>query len=60
MASDLLYSILNKGLNVQDFFDNQISTTTGTIDFRATVDNSGNELIPGDFVKVKVYSKSSD
>ncbi len=41
---------------VQDFFDNQISTTTGTIDFRATVDNSSNELIPGDFVKVKVYS----
>ena len=41
---------------VQDFFDNQISTTTGTIDFRATVDNSNNELIPGDFVKVKVYS----
>ncbi len=40
----------------QDFFDNQISTTTGTIDFRATVDNSNGELIPGDFVKVKVYS----
>jgi len=40
----------------QDFFDNQISATTGTIDFRATVDNSDNELIPGDFVKVKVYS----
>jgi len=40
----------------QDFFDNQISTTTGTIDFRATIDNSNNELIPGDFVKVKVYS----
>ena len=40
----------------QDFFDNQISTTTGTIDFRATADNSDNELIPGDFVKVKVYS----
>ena len=41
---------------VQDFFDNQISMTTGTIDFRATIDNSNNELIPGDFVKVKVYS----
>jgi len=53
--------ILSNGKNypikaVQDFFDNQISTTTGTIDFRATVDNSNNELIPGDFVKVKVYS----
>ena len=41
---------------IQDFFDNQISTTTGTIDFRATVENIDNELIPGDFVKVKVYS----
>ena len=41
---------------IQDFFDNQISTTTGTIDFRATIENQDNELIPGDFVKVKVYS----
>ena len=44
----------------QDFFDNQISTTTGTIDFRATIDNSNNELIPGDFVKVKVYSNKTN
>lgn len=41
---------------VQDFFDNQISTTTGTIDFRATFQNDEHILIPGDFVKVKVYS----
>ena len=41
---------------VQDFLDNQISTTTGTIDFRATFPNEENILIPGDFVKVKVYS----
>ena len=41
---------------VQDFLDNQVSTTTGTIDFRATFDNSDNALIPGDFVKVLVYS----
>ena len=41
---------------VQDFLDNQISTTTGTIDFRATFENDDNLLIPGDFVKVKVYS----
>lgn len=40
----------------QDFWDNQISTSTGTIDFRATVSNPDNILIPGDFVKVKVYS----
>ncbi len=41
---------------VQDFLDNQISSSTGTIDFRATFDNPDNTLIPGDFVKVKVYS----
>ena len=41
---------------VQDFWDNQISTSTGTMDFRATIDNSNHTLIPNDFVKVKVYS----
>lgn len=41
---------------VQDFLDNQISTSTGTIDFRATFENPDNTLITGDFVKVKVYS----
>ena len=41
---------------VQDFWDNQISTTTGTIDFRATFQNDNHILIPGDFVKVRVYS----
>ena len=41
---------------VQDFWDNQISTSTGTIDFRATFENDDHILIPGDFVKVKVYS----
>ena len=40
----------------QDFWDNQISTTTGTIDFRATFPNPNGILIPGDFIKVKVYS----
>jgi len=52
LPSGKLYPI--KG--VQDFFDNQISTSTGTIDFRATFENNDNVLIPGDFVKVKVYS----
>lgn len=41
---------------VQDFWDNQISSTTGTLDFRATFNNDDHILIPGDFVKVKVYS----
>ena len=41
---------------VEDFWDNQISQTTGTITLRATFANPDNRLIPGDFVKVKVYS----
>ena len=41
---------------VEDFWDNQISKTTGTIALRATFKNPDNKLIPGDFVKVKVYS----
>ncbi len=52
LPSGKIYGIKGK----QDFFDNQISTTTGTIDFRATFENPQNILIPGDFVKVKVYS----
>ena len=43
---------------VQDFSDNQISASTGTIDFRATFKNDDQTLIPGDFVKVKVFSKN--
>ncbi len=45
---------------VQDFYDNQISTTHGTIDFRATFQNPQNHLITGDFVKVKVYSNKKE
>ena len=45
---------------VQDFWDNQISNSTGTIDFRATFNNDENLLIPGDFVKVKVYSNQKN
>jgi membrane fusion protein (multidrug efflux system) len=52
LPSGKLYPV--KG--VQDFYDNQISTSTGTIDFRATFENNDHVLIPGDFVKVKVYS----
>ncbi len=52
LSNGSLYPI--KG--VQDFWDNQISTSTGTLDFRATFKNDDNILIPGDFVKVKIYS----
>lgn len=56
LSNDNLYPI--KG--VQDFYDNQISTTHGTIDFRATFENPDNNLIAGDFVKVKVYSNKKE
>ena len=56
LPSGKLYPI--KG--VQDFWDNQISTSTGTMDFRATFNNEENVLIPGDFVKVKVYSNQKN
>lgn len=45
---------------VQDFWDNQVSNSTGTIDFRATFENNDNVLIPGDFVKVKVFSNKKN
>ncbi len=43
---------------VVDFYDNKISESTGTIEFRATIKNPDNLLIPGDFVKVKVFSNT--
>jgi len=43
---------------VVDFYDNKISENTGTIDLRATIKNPEGILIPGDFVKVKVYSNT--
>jgi membrane fusion protein (multidrug efflux system) len=47
-----------KHLGKQDFWGNQISQSTGTIDLRATFQNDEGALIPGDFVKVKVYSNT--
>ena len=47
-------------MTIQDFWDNQISTSTGTMDFRATFENNDHVLIPGDFVKVKVYSNQKN
>lgn len=41
---------------VADFWDNQISQSTGTIALRATFENPDNKLISGDFVKVRVFS----
>lgn len=43
---------------IVDFYDNRISESTGTIEFRATIKNPDNLLVPGDFVKVKVFSNT--
>lgn len=45
---------------VQDFYDNKIDETTGTITLRATFANPDNALIQGDFGKVVIYSNSKD
>jgi len=39
----------------QDFVDNQIDPTTGTITLRATFKNPEGELIAGDFVNITMY-----
>lgn len=41
---------------IQDFHDNNIDQTTGTITMRATFPNPQGKLINGDYVKVSVYS----
>lgn len=37
------------------FLDNSVDRTTGTITARATIDNAMKELLPGQFVKVRVH-----
>lgn len=44
---------------IQDFHDNNIDTTTGTITMRATFPNPEGKLINGEFVKVTVYSNKA-
>lgn len=41
---------------VQDFTDNNIDESTGTITLRATFPNPERKLINGEFVKIKMYS----
>ena len=55
--------ILNGGtkyskLGVQDFQDNKVDQTTGTVTMRATFANPNNKLIHGEFVTVKLYSNN--
>lgn len=45
---------------IQDFYDNKIDETTGTITLRATFPNPKDELIQGDFGRITIYSKSKD
>lgn len=41
---------------VQDFHDNKIDQTTGTVTMRATFENPNNQLLHGEFVTAKLYS----
>ncbi len=45
---------------IQDFHDNQIDETTGTITMRATFPNPDGALIQGDFGRVIIFSKYKD
>ena len=45
---------------IQDFHDNEIDESTGTITMRATFPNPDDALIQGDFGRVIIYSKSKD
>lgn len=42
----------------QDFHDNKIDQSTGTVTMRATFQNSNNQLLHGEFVTVKLYSNN--
>lgn len=41
---------------VQDFLDNKVDQSTGTVTMRATFQNKDNKLLHGEFVKVKLYA----
>ena len=45
---------------VQDFYDNSVDESTGTITMRATFPNPKNVLLQGDFGRVKIYSNLKD
>lgn len=45
---------------IQDFHDNKVDETTGTITLRATFPNKDGRLIQGDFGRVIIYSRSED
>ena len=41
---------------IQDFLDNKVDISTGTVTLRATFENPENRLIHGDFVNIKLYA----
>ena len=43
---------------IQDFHDNKIDQSTGTVTMRATFKNPDNQLLHGEFVTVKLYSNN--
>ena len=43
---------------VQDFLDNKIDQSTGTVTLRATFKNPNNRLLHGEFVTIKLYSNN--
>ena len=45
---------------IQDFYDNKIDETTGTITLRATFPNPKNQLIQGDYGRIIIYSNAKD
>ena len=45
---------------VQDFYDNNIDESTGTITLRATFPNPNSVLLQGDFGRIKIYSNNND
>ena len=45
---------------VQDFYDNKVDESTGTITLRATFANPNDALLQGDFGRVIIYSNNKD
>ena len=45
-------------MGVQEFQDNKVDQSTGTVTMRATFQNPDNQLIHGEFVTVKLYSNN--
>lgn len=45
---------------VQDFYDNRVDETTGTITLRATFPNPDDALLQGDFGRIIIYSNKKD